>query len=410
LKKPISFRREKDFNPTNKWSLDEIEYLKNNYFSTPNINLSKKLNRTVNGVIKQSVKLNLNKDPKIKSDFMINRNKEMGRDLTFDLLKNIALKYRTRGEFQSKDGSAYQTVIRSGVLKDICNHMIDCNYSTPQLILYKILKTIIDPNCLYNYRKVIYPYEIDIYSDKFKLGFEYNGKIWHREDTNSFIRDTIKNEKCKEKGITLITIIENNKDYENDIKNQLIDNLNLINNVSNLYITKENILDVKIDYDSLLHDKRNIKDICLKYDDYSIFKKEQPTIFHRLKNNKLLDEYTSHMNKKVIWDEESLKKEISKYKFLSDFTKKSKGAYLHIIRHNMKHLLLPLEKKRLESMTDEQILDIINNYEYYSDFKKEQPRIYSLIKNSKKWYLISKLKREFKENLILRFSSYIKLN
>jgi len=89
------------------WNKKDIEYLKNNFFDMSSEELSKKLNRTKISIQVKAYKLGLKKNPKIKSDSTIKKNKEMGRDLNYELLKNIALKYKTRGEFQIKDNSAY---------------------------------------------------------------------------------------------------------------------------------------------------------------------------------------------------------------------------------------------------------------------------------------------------------------
>lgn len=67
-----------------------------------------------------------------------------------------------------------------------------------------------DSECISNDRTVIYPYEIDILSKKFKLAIEFCGLYWHSENyggkSNTYHRD--KYEMCKRKGYTLLTIFE----------------------------------------------------------------------------------------------------------------------------------------------------------------------------------------------------------
>ena len=70
-----------------------------------------------------------------------------------------------------------------------------------------------------NSRKIISPYELDIYIPKLNKAIEYNGNYWH--DYNKFpekeIRDNMKIKLCKEKNIQLMYVWE--KDfYENKEK------------------------------------------------------------------------------------------------------------------------------------------------------------------------------------------------
>ena len=165
-----------------------------------------------------------------------------GRRHTEESLREIAKQYNTRSEFQRKDSSAYSSARKIGhiFLNSICEHMICSSYSTPQLICKKILETLLDIKCLYNTKTIITPYEIDIYFSEFKLGIEYNGKGWH-DTPDAIRRDNNKKILCYNKNITLITIKENNRNYEQDVKTQLIENLGIINKLTNNYFTSYDI-------------------------------------------------------------------------------------------------------------------------------------------------------------------------
>ena len=113
--------------------------------------------------------------------------------------------------------------------------MIPQSYSIPQLICKYIFDNIIGHKCEYNIRKIIPPYEIDIYYPEFKFGIEYNGKGWHNKNDNTIIKTKM----CDELNIYLLIIHENNRKYEEDIKNQIISNLSRINKVLNKKITKK---------------------------------------------------------------------------------------------------------------------------------------------------------------------------
>ena len=130
------------------------------------------------------------KTKEFKSSILAERNKKIGRNLTFDLLSKIALKYKTRGEFQKKDSAAYTSARRQGFLEIICGHMSIVSFSIPQLIVKNILDFLLNSNSTYNDRKTIKPYEIDVYLPDYNLGFEYNGKGWHIDNE----RDKLKND------------------------------------------------------------------------------------------------------------------------------------------------------------------------------------------------------------------------
>ena len=71
-------------------------------------------------------------------------------------LKEIAKNYKTRGEFQRLDGSAYSTARRAGYLDSICVHMVVGSYSIPQLTLLYILKKLfVGSNIEYNCKTIV---------------------------------------------------------------------------------------------------------------------------------------------------------------------------------------------------------------------------------------------------------------
>jgi very-short-patch-repair endonuclease len=59
-----------------------------------------------------------------------------------------------------------------------------------------------------NSRKIIQPYELDIYIPKKKIAIEFNGLYWHSSERKEKDYHYQKYKKCKEKGIKLIQIFE----------------------------------------------------------------------------------------------------------------------------------------------------------------------------------------------------------
>lgn len=84
------------------WTVEEISLLKNNYPIMFNSDLVKLLNRTEQSIYLKANKLGLKKTTEHKSKCITKRNKIVGRDLTEELLREIAKKYKSKSEFQKK--------------------------------------------------------------------------------------------------------------------------------------------------------------------------------------------------------------------------------------------------------------------------------------------------------------------
>jgi tRNA U34 5-carboxymethylaminomethyl modifying enzyme MnmG/GidA len=79
-----------------KWTKDEEDKLIQIYSNTKNEDIAKILNKTIEQVERKGYLLKLKKTKEHLSQMISNRNKLIGRNLTYEELKNIALKYKTR--------------------------------------------------------------------------------------------------------------------------------------------------------------------------------------------------------------------------------------------------------------------------------------------------------------------------
>ncbi len=207
--------------------MDINNFIKDFPTTTEN-DLCEKYNITRSKVYYLKKKYNLLKNQEwlsnLKTEILTHRNKNInGRDLTNNLLKEIASTYSSKTEFYEMDNSAYITARKRGILKDITSHMKVKISSKPELILRNIFSTLFLVNFIENDRNAINPYELDLYFKDFNLAIEYNGRWWHKND------NVDKFKLCNDNNILLITIVENSRDYWKDIKNQLIINLDIIN-------------------------------------------------------------------------------------------------------------------------------------------------------------------------------------
>lgn len=290
---------------------------------------------------------------------------------TVEEILNYSLMCRTRTEFRIKYQGAYNSARKLGVLDEVCEHMIIKLYSTPQLILKKIMETLLNDKCLYNCRTVINPYEVDVYFDKYKIGFEYDGKRWHKNDNVN------KQNLCLNEKVSLITIKENNRDYENDIKHQLINNLPIINKLTNKNLIEDDVLNVKINYYELIPNLSEIQKICLNYNDLGVFIKKENSLYVLLHKRKLLRIFTSHMTtSRTYYNDINIKEIVNNYTKISDFIKRESKLYQHIKKHKLDNLLNDLEREIVQ-WTKESIKEEILKYEYLNDFKKNTGGCYN---------------------------------
>ena len=84
--------------------------------------------------------------------------------------------------------------------------------------IYKLVKQY-DDNAIQRTKKIIPPFELDIYSEKYNLAIEFDGLIWHSEKYNTEYRKSHLNKTklCNDKGIRLIHVFEDEWNYKRDI-------------------------------------------------------------------------------------------------------------------------------------------------------------------------------------------------
>lgn len=299
--------------PHNKilWTDEEVLFLKMNYEKYTNKELSKLLNKTVKNISRQLKLNNLYKSKESIGKLKSRINKSNGTDLNYKYVSERALLYETRGDFCQFDKYAYNKAIKMGWMDSVCSHMKNVSFSTPQLLLKHYLEEILKCECSYNNRTEIKPYEIDCYFPKYKIGWEYNGRRFHKDEE----KDLQKIKKCKEKNITLLIIDEKNNDYRNyelNIKNQLIKQIDVINRISHLQITSENILNIdnKIIYPNILSTKetnivygKKLSEIKTLSDDlykriikYRLFEIEKYNIINDKRKNNRYSSYEEYLN------------------------------------------------------------------------------------------------------------------
>ena len=374
------------------WSVDDDNILTALYSTTSNEELKLKFNKSVGSIVQRAGRFNLKKDELYISNLRRDINiKLKGRNLDYQKVKEIALKFKSRQEFGKLDTSAYDFARKNGYLDDICSHMLKINMSAPQLMLQTIMDGVLNKKSMYNTRQIIKPFEIDIYYPEFKLAFEYQGIHWHGEDNT---RDAIKLQRMKDLDINLIYIMETSKQYEIDIKNQLVNNLTEINRICNTSILPGDILNFNIGnvYEKI-HNKDTLFAIARTYDSYKEFRKIEKSVCYKLNLMGWIKPATDHMKDK--WKKLTLEmvlEKIKKYTTLSDLHEHDKGAYEYIMRNKLKHLVSHLKRGSYAvDFTLDEVKTKINQYTTKWEFTKENPRMYNYLRSRRLTYLISHL-------------------
>lgn len=156
------------------------------------------------------------------------------------------------------NGHSYKNPIKiASVNGAMCSK---CNFngvSRSEKEVLEFIKSILPEkvNVIENTRKVIYPYEIDIYIPEKKIAIEYNGLYWHTEtrgkDKNYHYN---KWKKCKDKEIQLITIWEDDWDNKQDIVKKSLSHKLGVSKQEKIY-AKKTVVDNKVSV-------KEVKDFC----------------------------------------------------------------------------------------------------------------------------------------------------
>lgn len=148
------------------------------------------------------------------------------------------------------NGHEYQQSIeRKTYLNSDCLICTTPGISKAEKEVVEYIKSILpkDVKIIENSRSIISPYELDIYIPEKKIAIEYNGVYWH---TEKYIEDKYyhynKWELCKNRGIQLITIWEDDWNLKKDIIKSLLSHKLQCSSNSKIYARKT-IIDNKID-------------------------------------------------------------------------------------------------------------------------------------------------------------------
>ena len=213
---------------------------------------------------------------------------------------------------------------------------ISSNFIYPQAFLYNIIRKEYNTyNVTYNDRKAIYPKELDIFIPELKLAIEYDSRHFHNRK-----HDKEKNLLCKEKGITLIRIIEVSKRYP---EYYIIDALKKFSIIKNTPDVNDII--------SLTNDFRRSLVDPLVYKDIGDLKVRNKQLYIKIKNNNMLKNYFED-DRKLPWTIADILKGMNSCTYKEEFYMGMKGLYLAYKRRYRNNKLLNEAYNKLLNKND----------------------------------------------------------
>lgn len=155
-------------------------------------------------------------------------NQKMKKITNKHLKKHNMTPFEYRNKYQKEILSSEDTIEKYKILYESIKHKINVtsNVSKGELEILEFIRTI-DPDVKNSVKTLISPYQLDIYSEKYRIAIEYNGLAYHSEtfgkkDKNYHLTKTIL---CEEKNIKLIHIFEDEWHFRKEIVKTKIESI-----------------------------------------------------------------------------------------------------------------------------------------------------------------------------------------
>ena len=138
-------------------------------------------------------------------------------------------------EFNLAFCTLYSKTKRNRNICPICYPYISPGFSESEKELLEFIKENYNGIIKTNTVSLIAPYELDIYLPDLKLAFEYDGLYWHSDEYKFREYHLMKTERCKELGIKLIHLTDNDWINKKEIvKSMILNYLHAYNKVINV--------------------------------------------------------------------------------------------------------------------------------------------------------------------------------
>lgn len=247
--------------------------------------------------------------------------------------------------------------------------------SSIHMELYEYIEELYDGVIINNDRTAIKPQELDIFLPEKNIAFEMNGLFWHNIDTNEHITEIYHQDKylkCKENGITLYNIFEDDWLNKKDLVKKMIYNIfNEKENITNTQIKELTITETQKFFNTNTYQKYDKSEINIGL----VYKNEIKSVisFSKMRNGYKLNQYISNIK-----DSYSEIFEYFKEKYKPEFVigysnpEYNQGLELEALGFVFNKLTYPqytfvVNEERLtrkEFLKGKDISEIIENYEF----------------------------------------------
>ena len=166
------------------------------------------------------------------SELFKGRNKDQAQHILGDKYEVLevngrdwTVKHKSCGKVFSTAASVYYNrCVRSKI--ELCPHCYPYmeNSSSSEKMLLDFVHSIYNGEIVENTRAIIHPYELNIYIPEKNIAIEYNGLYWHSEQYVPSTYHKMKSDICKERGVHLIHVFEDDWLYKREIVQSVIKN------------------------------------------------------------------------------------------------------------------------------------------------------------------------------------------
>jgi len=213
-----------------------------NKIASKNKNVKEKIRNITNNYINDN-SIDFNKN--IEKSIEIRKNKTFIKYKKLNILELNNSFYKIK----CKKGHIYKIssnnlYLRNKYKTEICTicNPINKHESGKEIMLKNFIKNNYNDEIIFNSKKIINPYELDIFLPKLKIAFEFNGNYWHSLKDKNYHKQ--KSLLCKNNNIELINIWEFEWDNNNGFLKEWI--LRKIYNIENVVFNNDIINEYSI--------------------------------------------------------------------------------------------------------------------------------------------------------------------
>lgn len=246
------------------------------------------------------------------------------RIYTKEMCAAAAKLFPYRKVFQQQETALYRAAERNGWLDEICSGMIKMSgTSIGEIELFTFIKNNISATQGKWFKINKKRYQVDVYIDSLKIGFEYNGIYWHSDK-----KDKEKIEALKTLGIKIYTITDT------EWKRNKTNSINFVKDILMAHGLEIKNHNIEPDYLNVREKDSDLINKALHFSSKSVLRKKDNSLYNKIQGRRLFgffsfisDKNQTKIGNKIYWTKEKTIQEGKKYLTRVEFSEKAGGAY-----------------------------------------------------------------------------------